>query len=222
MTRPYQSATANADQEKLNRLIQAALENYPELTVTRLNQTAAFSRSSAAGDLPDPMLSLGLLNLPSGSLALDETPMSGIAIGLSQQIPWPGELRARSTLAGLAAETGVVMIVYLDEAVNRYRIEGRLKTPQQLKEAVSEGAVGTSAPQTNDGSDHYSGFAAGYAGARDRFRSHDADSRPDGRWFGFFDHTDPACCRGVVLHYSPEADYGLNRLNQFSFNSITL
>ncbi|MBD3168149.1 MAG: CusA/CzcA family heavy metal efflux RND transporter [candidate division Zixibacteria bacterium] len=44
-------------------------------------------------------------------------------------------------LAGLAAETGVVMLVYLEEAVNRYRKEGKLKTASQLKSAIIEGAV---------------------------------------------------------------------------------
>lgn len=44
-------------------------------------------------------------------------------------------------LAGLAAETGVVMLVYLDEAYNRRTTEGRLKTIDDLKEVVMEGAV---------------------------------------------------------------------------------
>ncbi len=44
-------------------------------------------------------------------------------------------------LAGLAAETGVVMLVYLEEAVNRYRKQDRLKTPNDLQAAVMEGAV---------------------------------------------------------------------------------
>jgi len=44
-------------------------------------------------------------------------------------------------LAGLAAETGVVMLVYLEEAVKRYRAEQRLKTIVDLKAAVIEGAV---------------------------------------------------------------------------------
>ena len=44
-------------------------------------------------------------------------------------------------LAGLAAETGVVMIVYLDEATSRYRAEGRLRTVDDLKAAITEGAV---------------------------------------------------------------------------------
>ena len=44
-------------------------------------------------------------------------------------------------VAGLAAETGVVMQVYLDEAIHRYRREGRLTTRQQLNRALEEGAV---------------------------------------------------------------------------------
>ena len=44
-------------------------------------------------------------------------------------------------LAGLAAETGVVMIVYLDEAVERFREEGRMNAIADLKEAITEGAV---------------------------------------------------------------------------------
>jgi len=44
-------------------------------------------------------------------------------------------------LAGLAAETGVVMLVYLEEAVIRYRKEGRLQSRNDLSTAVMEGAV---------------------------------------------------------------------------------
>lgn len=44
-------------------------------------------------------------------------------------------------LAGLAAETGVVMLVYLEETLNRYRNENRLKSYEDLKKAVIEGAV---------------------------------------------------------------------------------
>jgi Cu(I)/Ag(I) efflux system membrane protein CusA/SilA len=44
-------------------------------------------------------------------------------------------------LAGLAAETGVVMLVYLDETYHRFRAEGRLRTIADLKAVVIEGAV---------------------------------------------------------------------------------
>jgi len=44
-------------------------------------------------------------------------------------------------LGGVAAETGVIMIVYLDEAFERYRREGRMRTQHDLFEAITEGAV---------------------------------------------------------------------------------
>ncbi len=44
-------------------------------------------------------------------------------------------------LAGVAAETGVVMLVYLDEAYERRAREGRMATAQDLREAIMEGAV---------------------------------------------------------------------------------
>ena len=44
-------------------------------------------------------------------------------------------------LAGVAAETGVVMLVYLDEAYERRVREGRMTTVQDLREAIVEGAV---------------------------------------------------------------------------------
>ncbi|RMH62036.1 MAG: efflux RND transporter permease subunit [Bacteroidetes bacterium] len=44
-------------------------------------------------------------------------------------------------VAGLAAETGVVMQVYLDEALGRYRRAGRLTSRAMLHAALEEGAV---------------------------------------------------------------------------------
>ena len=44
-------------------------------------------------------------------------------------------------LAGLDAETGVVMLLYLDQAWEKYRAEGRMNTMADLIEAVKEGAV---------------------------------------------------------------------------------
>jgi Cu(I)/Ag(I) efflux system membrane protein CusA/SilA len=44
-------------------------------------------------------------------------------------------------VAGLAAETGVVMLVYLDEAIERYRREGRMTSLDALRSALEEGSV---------------------------------------------------------------------------------
>jgi Cu(I)/Ag(I) efflux system membrane protein CusA/SilA len=44
-------------------------------------------------------------------------------------------------MAGIAAETGVVMVVYLEEAFHRFKREGRMTSREKLKEAIREGAV---------------------------------------------------------------------------------
>jgi Cu(I)/Ag(I) efflux system membrane protein CusA/SilA len=43
-------------------------------------------------------------------------------------------------VAGVAAETGIVMVVYLDEAFKRYMREGRIQKPENVDAAVVEGA----------------------------------------------------------------------------------
>jgi Cu(I)/Ag(I) efflux system membrane protein CusA/SilA len=50
---------------------------------------------------------------------------------------WVGLIAA----AGVAAETGIVMVVYLDEAFARYMREGRIRTPEDVDAAVVEGAA---------------------------------------------------------------------------------
>ena len=44
-------------------------------------------------------------------------------------------------MAGVAAETGIVMEVYLQESYERYKREGRMRTVTDLKAAIIEGAV---------------------------------------------------------------------------------
>ncbi|MFQ5890768.1 MAG: efflux RND transporter permease subunit [Gemmatimonadota bacterium] len=44
-------------------------------------------------------------------------------------------------LAGVVAETGVVMLIYLDESFHRRSLEGRMRTASDVAEAVREGAL---------------------------------------------------------------------------------
>jgi Cu(I)/Ag(I) efflux system membrane protein CusA/SilA len=44
-------------------------------------------------------------------------------------------------LAGVDAETGVVMLLYLDQSYERFKHEGRLRNLRDLREAVEDGAV---------------------------------------------------------------------------------
>jgi Cu(I)/Ag(I) efflux system membrane protein CusA/SilA len=60
------------------------------------------------------------------------------ALGYNMSIAvWVGII----ALAGVAAETGVVMIVYLDDAYTKRKAAGRMRTIADLAAAVQEGAV---------------------------------------------------------------------------------
>src|SRR5205807_2435794 len=50
-------------------------------------------------------------------------------------------------LAGIDAETGVVMLLYLDHAWEKFRAEGRMNTMRDLHDAVIEGAVSRVRPK---------------------------------------------------------------------------
>ncbi len=94
-------------------------------------------------------------------------------------------------LAGIAAEFGVVMMVYLDEAVKRHRPT----TLQQLREAVIEGAVQRVRPKAMTAAVIIRRYAADHVRHGHRFRGHATGSRAAGRRHGHgaagFDAADP-------------------------------
>jgi len=101
-------STATADdptagRKVLDSLIEIAAVRNPELAAAESMVTSVERRAQAAGSLPDPVLSLGLINLPTNSLSLGETPMSGVGVGLTQKIPWPGKLGDQSNISTLQA-----------------------------------------------------------------------------------------------------------------------
>ena len=51
-------------------------------------------------------------------------------------------------LAGLDAETGLVMLLYLDNSYNRFLAEGRMRNKEDLWQAVHDGAVKRIRPKT--------------------------------------------------------------------------
>ncbi len=89
----------------LQELIQEALRNNPQLKAYREASKASRAQISPAGALPDPLLSLRMLNVPNNRLAFDREAMTGKQISLTQTIPFPGKLRIKSAIARSKAET---------------------------------------------------------------------------------------------------------------------
>ena len=85
-----------------------------------------------------------LVTRRSAPAALRDVPDELLAVDLEHRRgcypAWSGGV-AEPALAGLAAETGIVMLAYLDEVYERRRREGRLNTMTDLYEGIVEGAV---------------------------------------------------------------------------------
>ncbi|MBQ0721162.1 MAG: TolC family protein [Gammaproteobacteria bacterium] len=71
----------------LGEAISYANNNDPWLKGNELNERALLAESIADGELPDPRLSLGLLNLATDTLDFDQEPMSQFKLGLAQKFP---------------------------------------------------------------------------------------------------------------------------------------
>ena len=101
----------------LDSLIRVALERNPDIRAAEHKLRALEYQAKYAGWLPDPQFAVSALNLPRVSLGLDETPMSGISLGLTQSVPWPGRLSAQADIADLTSENQA-----LDIAAGRNRV----------------------------------------------------------------------------------------------------
>ena len=96
------TVSSNARTEKVQRLslgqaIQIAQENDPWLHGSKLKQSAVKANSIALGSLPDPRVSIGLLNLPSDTWDMDQEGMTQLKIGVSQMFPRGNELAIKQS-----------------------------------------------------------------------------------------------------------------------------
>src|SRR5258706_5785073 len=97
----------------LRSLVAEALARNPTVVQRQAAVRAATLRIRPAGTLPDPMLSVGVMDLQLPRFDFNRTDFTEVDAELSQEIPWPGTLGARSrvmraTAAGARAEEGAV------------------------------------------------------------------------------------------------------------------
>lgn len=71
----------------LQRAIAIAVENDPWLTRSDLQQKAMEQKSEALPALPNPVVSIGLANLPTDGFAFDQEPMTQLKASVSQMLP---------------------------------------------------------------------------------------------------------------------------------------
>lgn len=92
--------------DNLETLIQEAISKSPKIRELESKLSATASRIEIGTNLPDPTLTLGLVNLPTNTFSLQQEPMTSKIVGLSQKIPFPGSLSSASEVK--AVDTSIV------------------------------------------------------------------------------------------------------------------
>ena len=85
-------------------VVEEALQNNPEIKAAHRRVEARAARVPQARSLDDPMLGLGVSNLPTDSFDFDREDMTMREFMVSQTVPFPGKLRLRAKVASREEE----------------------------------------------------------------------------------------------------------------------
>lgn len=116
-------AAAQAPDALLRSLAAEAAENNADVQAARREVEAARHRVSPAAALDDPMLELGVLNVPAESLSLRKEEMTMKMVGIAQRLPYPGKRALRRDVAEKELEAAENN---LHEAVNKVQREVKM------------------------------------------------------------------------------------------------
>src|SRR5881397_1804040 len=108
-----QDSAPVASDSGLQSLVAEALARNPTVAQRQAAVRAATLRIRPAGSLPDPMLTVVMMDLLLPHFEFNQSDFTEVDVELSQEIPWPGSLGARSGVmraaaAGARAEEGTV------------------------------------------------------------------------------------------------------------------
>jgi outer membrane protein TolC len=108
-----QNSAPIAGDSSLQSLVAEALARNATVAQRQAAVRAATLRIRPAGSLPDPMLTVGVMDLVLPHFEFNQSDFTEADVELSQEIPWPGSLGARSGVmraaaAGARAEEGTV------------------------------------------------------------------------------------------------------------------
>jgi outer membrane protein, heavy metal efflux system len=105
-------------QTTLDSLITQAIKVSPKIKMLQAKLNASEDMVPQVSNLPDPMLTLGLMNLPTNSFSFTQEAMTGKIIGLSQKIPFPGKL---STMGKVSRKNTDIVKQELIDAENEIK-----------------------------------------------------------------------------------------------------
>jgi outer membrane protein TolC len=117
----------------LETLVAEALAQSPSVAQRRAAARAATLRIGPAGALPDPMLTAGVMDLVLPRFEFNRSDFTEVDAELSQTVPWPGSLGARSGVA-----KAIVVGAQAEERVTRREITALMADAYyRLRYAVS-------------------------------------------------------------------------------------
>ena len=108
-----------------------ALAGDPSVEAVRSRQSALGELEIAAAQLPDPMIRMGVMSLPTDSFQLGQEPMTQVALGVTQKFP-RGESRQ------LRAEQLQDRVRALDETARDRALQTTLAVREQFLEALKQ------------------------------------------------------------------------------------
>tara|TARA_R110001599_G_scaffold353676_1_gene594998 strand:+ start:17196 stop:18845 length:1650 start_codon:yes stop_codon:yes gene_type:complete len=88
----------------LDRAVDVALSGNPGLAKINARARALAEVPSQVGTLPDPVLSLNVLNAPVDTFSLSQEAMTQTQVGIGFTLPFPGKLSLREQAAGFEAK----------------------------------------------------------------------------------------------------------------------
>jgi len=106
--------------QQLQNLIEKAIEVSPKLKALQNKKLASEAMVPQVSNLPDPVLTLGLANLPTNSFSFTQEPMTGKIVGLSQMVPFPGKLGASGEVRSKDSQ---IIQQEIDDAHNEIRMQ---------------------------------------------------------------------------------------------------
>ncbi len=132
ITASFTITTASTAQESDNQMVllvdmavDAAMSNNPGLAEMQFRYEAMSEIPSQVGTLPDPVLSLGAVNLPLDTFNRGQEAMTQMQIGFSQVIPFPGKLGLLEEAAEFEARAAnfsveEMRLKLIDQVVNKW------------------------------------------------------------------------------------------------------
>lgn len=139
--------SAHSNELSLDEALSYALNHEPWLKASQYQQASEQAQSIAAGSLPDPVLTLGLMGVPTDGFALDQEGMTQLSIGVSQMFSRGDSLALKQQALAQSAQQhpwlradrlAQVKTIVIESWLNAYRAQRSIALIEQDKALFSQ------------------------------------------------------------------------------------